>query len=71
MIKNNTKTGRQLIIEFFKSTMKQKGITVYKLAQLTGLENSTLSRIFNYQTDMKLCTMLKICEALNLRPIYK
>lgn len=70
-MKENIKNGRQLIIEYFKSKMKEDNITPYKLAQLTGIQNSTLSRVFSYKTDMKLCTMLQICEALGIRPVFK
>lgn len=50
-------------------TLKKKGISRYKLAQLTGIADSTLSKLANGQTDgVKFSTLQKICITLNCSP---
>lgn len=47
-------------------TLEKKGISQYKLAQLTGIAISTLSNLKNNKTDkIKFDTLDKICATLN------
>lgn len=60
--------GKQLIFKFLKERMKEKGISQYKLAQLTEVKEATLSQNFNNISEMSLTTFLKICGALEINP---
>ena len=44
-----------------------RGITLEKLASLTGIGKSTLSDYENARTDPRMSAMEKIAEALNMK----
>ena len=67
---DNIKNGYQLLIEFIKSDMYKKNITQYRLSKKAGLEQSIIHNFFKGK-NITLISFYKICEALNLRPIYK
>lgn len=66
----NIKNGYQLLIEFIKSDMDKKKMTQYRLAKKAGLEQSIIHNFLKGK-NITLISFYKICEALNLRPIYK
>ena len=55
------------IIEKMKETRQAKGISRYKLSQLTGIHESTLKR-YEDRAIKKISfeNLLKICEALGI-----
>lgn len=54
-------------IEKIKIIMKQKNLTKYRLAKLTGLSESGLSDIFNgHKKDPRISTVKKIANALEV-----
>ena len=61
------KQGQKIIINYWLEVMDDKSITIYKLAQLSGVPQSTLRDYFNNGTDMSLINYLRINGALNLR----
>lgn len=65
---NSADFGKQIIFNFIKERMKEKKITQYKLAQLTGIPENTLSQNFNNLSEMSLSNFLKILGALEIRP---
>lgn len=65
---NSAEMGKQLIIKFITERMEEKNITRGKLAELIGIERSTLNRNLDNETEISLSTVLKICGALDLRP---
>ena len=65
---NSSDVAMQLIRSLLLKRMKEKGLTYYSLAQLTGVNRLTLQRNLEGETEMSLRTYLKICGALELRP---
>lgn len=49
-----------------KNLMKQKGVTEYKLSKLSGLSQSTISNIFNRNTEPTIPTLEAICNGLGI-----
>lgn len=64
----STNMATDIIFNFIKKRMKEKGISQYKLAEMIGINESTLIRNFKKDTEMSLPTFLKICGALDVRP---
>lgn len=60
---------RTIIISFIKKSMKEQKMKQKDLANIVGVTEATLWRIFNEKTDMPLCTYLKITTALNIKHI--
>ena len=60
--------AKDLIFQFIKERMQDKGINQRDLARLIDVNESTLIRNFKSETQMLLSTYLKICGALELRP---
>ena len=55
------------IIEKIKETREAKGVSRYKLSQLTGIHESTLKRYEDRAIKkISLENLLKICEALEI-----
>ena len=55
------------IIEKIKETRKTKGVSRYKLSQLTGIHESTLKRYEDGAIrKISFENLLKICEALGI-----
>ena len=52
-----------------KETLSKKGMSQYKLAQLTGIAASTINKLCNNQTtSIDFNTLQKICITLNCEP---
>lgn len=49
-----------------KSLRKEKKLTLSALCYKNGLEPSTVSRVEKAQVDVKISTLLKIAEALEI-----
>lgn len=47
--------------------MRSEGITMYKLAQMSGLTGSTISTMLSGKSSPSLATLDKVCEALELK----
>jgi len=60
--------AKDLIFQFIKERMQDKGINQRDLARLIDVNESTLIRNYKSETQMLLSTYLKICGALELRP---
>ena len=55
------------IIEKIKETREAKGVSRYKLSQLTGIHESTLKRYEDWAIKkISFENLLKICEALEI-----
>ncbi len=67
---NSAEVGKQIIIKFIAERMDEKKISRGKLAELIGIERSTLNRNLDNETEISLSTILKICGALELRPFF-
>lgn len=67
---NSAEVGKQIIIKFITERMREKNVTRGKLAELIGIERSTLNRNLDNETEISLSTILKICGALELRPFF-
>lgn len=67
---NSAEVGKQMIIKFITERMQEKNVTRGKLAELIGVERSTLNRNLDNETEISLSTILKICGALELRPFF-
>ncbi len=52
-----------------KEIRKKKGISQYKLAELSGISRATLSQLENgAQIDIRISTLMALARALNCSP---
>ena len=57
----------QIIVNRILSLCKQRGITIYQLAGMSGVSYSTLDNLINYKTfNPKIKTLHKIATAFSL-----
>lgn len=56
----------QVMLAKLKAICKDKNITQYALAKATGLSTSSLSCLMRGETKPYICTVLTICDALNV-----
>jgi transcriptional regulator with XRE-family HTH domain len=54
--------------EHFKELRESKGMTLYRLAQVTGLSKQGVSNLEQPDADPKLSTLVKLAEALEVEP---
>lgn len=54
------------ITKRIKEICDKKGISYYKLSQISGIPNTTLTNMLNRGTTPTFCTLEKICRALNI-----
>jgi len=54
------------IIDELKRRATGQGLTVYRIAQLTGINKVTLYRIWSGKADPRISTVEKIMDALKL-----
>ena len=58
---------KKMIGEKIKEIREEKGITQYRLSQLTGINRSTIKRYEeNYIKKISLENLIKICNALEV-----
>lgn len=58
----------KMIRKFIESIMNEKGITRYRLQQLTDLNRTTIARWLDGETSISLGNFLKVLGALEIRP---
>ncbi len=56
----------KIIIDRLYYFLRQKNMTINKLADLTGIRQSTLSNMINRESVPKLDMLYKLCEALEV-----
>ncbi|ADO44923.1 putative phage repressor [Hydrogenobacter thermophilus TK-6] len=56
--------------EKLKKLLQEKGLSIYRLAKLTGLTQSGLSMIINNQRAVSPAILRKIAETLNIPEVY-
>ena len=49
-----------------KEIMREKGVSQYKLAEMMGVDEKTISRIFNRKTYPRMETIDEICRVLEI-----
>ena len=54
------------ILERIRELMDQRGMSEYKLSQLSGISNSTLNSLFRKNNLPTLPTLEKICDGLGV-----
>jgi DNA-binding Xre family transcriptional regulator len=60
------------IIEKIKEKQKKIGMTDYKLANLSGINKSTLCRIGKGEVkDIRISTLINLCQVLDIEIILK
>jgi len=59
-------TNSEEIIAKLKLIAKEKGITTYKLAELTGMKQSNIARVFSVKYQPNLKTLCEIAKALGV-----
>ena len=52
-----------------KEWREKRGLTVRKLGELAGVHYVSIVRMESGKLDPQLSTLLKLCEALNLRKV--
>lgn len=62
--------AEKMIRKFIQERMEEKEISQYKLAQLTDLAESTLSRWMKGESNISLINFLKVLGALEIRPYF-
>ncbi len=65
---NSAQMGKQMFFNYIQERMEERQITQYRLAQLTGVPESVLSKNFTGHSEMSVLTFLKILGALEIRP---
>lgn len=60
--------GEKMIQKFIEDRMEEKGVTRYRLAQLTKVNRSTIGRWLDGETSISFNNYLKILGALEVRP---
>ena len=54
------------ILEKIKNLIKDKGWTLYKLSEKSGVNLSTLANMFSRKTLPSITTLNQLCEAFNI-----
>lgn len=49
-----------------KVILAEKNLTAQKLSEITNISQSTISKFLNGKSEMKISTLLKICDALSV-----
>lgn len=58
----------KMIRKFIEDRMAEKGITRYRLQNLTGLNRTTIARWLDGETSITMGNFLKVLGALEIRP---
>jgi transcriptional regulator with XRE-family HTH domain len=64
-----SKSKRDTLAGDLRQAINESGISMYKLAQDTGVSRSQLSRFMREERDLSLGVANKLCEVLGLRLI--
>lgn len=62
--------GENATRKFILERMNEKKVTQYRLSQLTGLSESTISRWLKGESNISFNSLIKICGALEIRPYF-
>lgn len=54
------------LVDVIKNYIKKNNISQKELSKLTGLSESSISKIFNYELNMRLDTLCLFCNSLQL-----
>ena len=54
------------VIENIKKICKQRGISYYKLSELSGIPHSSLNTMLNHQHIPTMKNLIKICNGLDM-----
>lgn len=66
------KNAFNAIISTIIATRKERKISQYRLAEMCKLPQATISRLESFNTEPKLSTIIKICNALEIKIVcYK
>lgn len=68
---NNAETICNQLVEQLKQTREKKGLTTYKLAELTWLRQPNITRMETFQTIPNLTTIVGVAEALDLELVLR
>lgn len=49
-----------------KVILAEKNLTAKKLSEITNISQSTISKFLKGKSEMKISTLLKICDALSI-----
>ena len=49
-----------------KVILAEKNLTAKKLSEITNISQSTISKYLNGKSEMKISTLMKICDALSI-----
>ena len=50
-----------------KVILAEKNLTAKKLSEITNISQSTISKYLNGKSEMKISTLMKICDALSIK----
>ncbi|RGB68790.1 XRE family transcriptional regulator [Harryflintia acetispora] len=65
--KLNKRWGNKMdVLERLRELMDQRGMSEYKLSQLSGVSNSTLNSLFRKNNLPTMPTLEKLCEGLGI-----
>ena len=59
------------IAEQLRQAIERSGVSRYRIAQLSNISESVLSRFANGQTDLTMDNVDKLCAALGLRLVLE
>lgn len=59
------------VLMYLKWQMKQKNITYEQLSERIELTELSVYRLMNGITKMRMAQLLRICEVLNIRLVFK
>jgi predicted transcriptional regulator len=60
-----------VIIDQLKKVREKKGITSYKLAELTGIRQPNIIRMETFEAIPNLETIVKVCETLDVELVVR
>jgi transcriptional regulator with XRE-family HTH domain len=57
---------KMTITQQLKHAIKQSGLTVYRIGELSGIDKAALSRFLNGKLSLRLLTVDKLADVLGL-----
>lgn len=55
------------ILDMIEELMKQRGMTRYKLAKISGIKHSTLTTMLNKRSIVSITNLNRICKAFGMK----